>query len=78
MDFILYVQTQCFQSNVTRDDHRRIFHHTKYYLIINYTLYHRGVDVILCYFLTHKEAEIVLNDCHSRACGDHVFGMATT
>ena len=28
-------------------------------------------------FLTHKEAEIVLNDSHSRACGGHLSWLAT-
>ena len=57
------------------DDHRHIRHHAKYYLILNDTLYHRGIDSILQQCLTHKEVERVLNDFHSGACGGHLFGM---
>ena len=61
---------------MSNDDHRRIRHHTKYYLILNDTFYWRGINSILQRCLTHEEAEQVLNDCHSRACGSHLFGMA--
>ena len=50
----------------------------KYYLILNDTLYRRGIDSILRKCLTHEEAEHVLNDCHSGACGSHLSGMPTT
>ena len=76
--FLLYLQTQRFQPNLSRDDHRCIHHHTKYYLILNDTLYRCGIDYILRRYLTHEEVEQVLNDCHSRACVGHLSGMATT
>ena len=41
------------------------------------TLYHCGVDSILCGCLTHDEAEIMLNDCHIGACGGHLSGLST-
>jgi hypothetical protein len=41
-------------------------------------LYCRGVDCVLHRCLTHVDAEIVLNDCHTRACGDHLSGLETT
>ena len=47
-------------------------------MIIGDTLYHRGVDTVLRRCLTHEEAEKVLNDCHSGACGGHQSGYATT
>ena len=74
----LYIQTQRFQQNTTREKLRCILHHAKYYLIINDTLYRRGNDSILWCFLTHEEDELVLNDCHSVSCGDHLYGLATT
>ena len=46
-DLILYLQTQHFQPNLSRDDYHRIRPHAKYYLIINEILYHRGIDSIL-------------------------------
>ena len=49
----------------------------KNYLIIGDTLYRRGVYFILRRCLTHEEAEIVLNDSHSGACGGHLSGLAT-
>jgi hypothetical protein len=44
----------------------------KNYLILNDTLYRRGVDCILRQCLTHEEVELVLNDYHTGACGGHL------
>ena len=41
------------------------------------TLYHHGVDSFLRRYLTHDEAEVVLNDCHGGACGGHLSGLST-
>ena len=46
-DLIIYLQTHRFQPAISCDDHRRIRHHAKYYLILNDTLYRRGIDSIL-------------------------------
>ena len=46
-DLIIYLQTQRFQPNISRDNHHCICHHAKYYLILNDTLYRRGIDSIL-------------------------------
>ena len=40
---ILYLQNQCFYPSLNQDERRRIRHHAKYHLIINDTLYHRGI-----------------------------------
>jgi transposase InsO family protein len=77
-DILLYLQTKRFQSNISREERRRIRHHSRCYLILDDTLYHRGIDTILRRCLTHEEAERVLNDCHLGACGGHLSGMATT
>ena len=50
---------------------------SKNYLIVDNTLYHRGVDSILRHCLTHDEAEVVLNDFHGGACGGHLSGIST-
>ena len=76
-DLLIYLQTQRFQLHLSRDDRCRIQHHMKYYIILHDTLYRRGIDSILHQCLTHEEAEHVLNDFHSRACGGHLSGMAT-
>ena len=76
-DLILYLHTQIFRPNATQDEHRHILHHAKSYIIINDTLYHHGIDAILWHWLTHEEAEIVLNVCYSRACGGHLSGRPT-
>ena len=75
---IVYLQTTKFPSNVSWEERRRIRHQAKHYLIINDTLYWRGVDAVLWRCLTHEEAEKVLNDFHSGACGGHLSGLATT
>ena len=53
---LIYLQTQIFQPNLSCDNHCYIRHHAKYYLILNDTLYRRGIDSILRRCLTHKEA----------------------
>ena len=75
-DIILYLQTLRYQPTASWDERRRVHHQDKIYLILNNTLYHRGVDSILHHCLTHKEAEIVLNDFHAGACGGHLSGLA--
>jgi hypothetical protein len=46
-DIILYLQTQRFQPDISREERRHILHHSRRYLIIGDTLYHRGIDTIL-------------------------------
>ena len=48
---------------------------SKNYLIVDNTLYCRGVDSILRRCLTHEETEVVLNDFHGGACGGHLSGL---
>ena len=74
-DILLYLQTQRFQP---REEHRHILHHSRRYLIIEDTLYRRGIDTILRRCLIHEEAERILNDYLLGACGGHLSGMATT
>jgi hypothetical protein len=77
-DILLYLQTQRFQPNISHEEHRRIRHHSRRYLIVGDTLYHHGIDTILRRCLVHEEAERVLNDCHLGPCGSYLFGMAKT
>ena len=74
---LIYLQTQRFQLHLSRDDRHHIWQHAKYYLILHDTLYRRGIDSVLRRCLTHEEAEHMLHDCHSKACGGHLSGMAT-
>jgi hypothetical protein len=74
-DILIYLQTLKLSQHLSRDDRRCIRHQAKNYLIIDDTLYRRGVDNILRHCLTHEEAESVLNDCHSGACGGHLSGL---
>jgi hypothetical protein len=46
-DIILYLRTQCFQPDISCEKCRCIRHHTRRYLIIGDTLYHRGIHIIL-------------------------------
>jgi hypothetical protein len=77
-DIPIYLQTLKCPTISSRDERRRILHQSKNYLILDDTLYQRGVDCILCRCLTHEEADIVLNDCHTEACGGHFSGLAKT
>jgi hypothetical protein len=77
-DILIYLQTLKCPTSTSHDERRRICHQAKNYLILNDTLYQRGVDCILRRCLTHEEAVIVLNDFHTGACGGHLSGLATT
>jgi hypothetical protein len=77
-DILIYLQTLKCPTSSSHDEHQRIRHQAKSYLILNDTLYWRGVDCILRRCLTHEEAVIVLNDCHTGACGGHLSGLTTT
>jgi hypothetical protein len=77
-DILIYIQTLKCPTSASRDEHRWIRHQAKNYLILDDTLYQRGVDCILRRCLTHEKAVIVLNDCHNGACGGHLSGLATT
>ena len=74
----IYIHTLKYPTASSREERRKLCLHAKNYLIIGDTLYRRGVDSILCRCLTHEEAEIVLSDSHSGACGGHLSGLATT
>ena len=74
-DIIIYLQTLKYPATSSREERRKLCLHAKNYLIIGDTLYRRGVDSVLCRCLTHEEAEIVLNDSHSGACGGHLSGL---
>eukprot|EP00253_Pinus_taeda_P019926 PITA_19926 len=76
-DIIIYLQTSSFRSGVSKDAQQRIRHQSQPYHIIGDTLYRLGADTVLHRCLTHEEAERVLNDCHSGACGGHMSGYAT-
>eukprot|EP00253_Pinus_taeda_P030452 PITA_30452 len=66
-----------FRPETLKDARRRIHHQAQPYRIVGDTLYCIGVDSVLRRCLTFEEDERVLNDCHSRACGDHMSGYAT-
>jgi hypothetical protein len=74
-DILVYLQNLKFLYFASCDERQIICHQAHNYLIIDDTLYRRGFDYILCHFLTHEEVEIVLNEYHTRACGDHLYGL---
>jgi len=76
-DIITYLQTQSFRPEVSRSERRKIRFQSQQYKIIGDTLYRRGADSVFRHCLIHEEAERVLNDCHSGACGGHMSGYAT-
>ena len=61
-----------------KDKKIKLHHLVKIYVIIGDNLYSHEVDSILRCFLTLEEAKVVLNDCHSGACGGHLSGLTTT
>jgi hypothetical protein len=77
-DILVYLQTLKCPIVASHDERRRIRHQAKNYLILEDTLYRRGVYCILHRCLTHEEVKIVLNDCHTRVCGGHLSRLATT
>ena len=76
-DILVYPQTQHFWHELSKDNHRRLRHQAQHYLIVGDALYCHGVDTILCQCVTYDEVKCNKNDCQSRACGDHLSGLAT-
>ena len=76
-DIIIYLQTLKVPTHLSWDEKWRLHRVSKNYLIVDNSLYRRGVDSILRRCLTHDEAEVVLNDCHGGACGGHLSGLST-
>lgn len=74
---LVYLQTQWFQLEVSKDDRRRLHHLAQHYLIIGDALYRCSVDSVLHRCVTHDKDEKIMNDCHSGACGGHLSGLAT-
>jgi hypothetical protein len=77
-DILIYLQTFKFSQHLSRDDRRRIRNQAKNYLVIDDTLYRRGVDNILHRCLTHEEDEYVHNEWHNGAFDGHLSGLATS
>jgi hypothetical protein len=77
-DLLVHLRTQNFGNHLSRDDGRRIRHQASRYLLIGDILYRRVIDTILRRCLTIDEANRVLNDFHSSACGGHLSGISTT
>ena len=67
MDIFLFISRHNIVS-LSCNDHRRIHHHVKYYLILNDTLYRHGIDSILRRCLTHER----LNMCWMISTLEHV------
>jgi len=76
-DILIYLQTQTFWPDTSHLQQQHIQYQAKDYLIIGDTLYHRGINTILWWCLTHEEAKKALNDFHSGAYGGHLSGYAT-
>jgi hypothetical protein len=74
---LIYLQTPCFQPDASKDGHRRIRHQAQHYIIIGDALYRQDIDMIMHRCVTFHKAKRILNDCHSRACGGHLSGLAT-
>jgi hypothetical protein len=47
IDILVYIQTLKYRTSSSRDGHHHIRHQAKNYLILDDTLYQRGVDYIL-------------------------------
>jgi hypothetical protein len=76
-DIIIYLQTQTFRPTLSSTERRRIRSQARQYIILEDTLYRRGIDSVFQSCLTFDEAEKALNDYHSGACGGHMSGYAT-
>jgi hypothetical protein len=76
-DIIIYLQTQTFRPALSSNERRHVHYQARHYIILNDTLYRRGIDFVFRRCLTFDEAEKALNDCHSGECGGHMSGYAT-
>ena len=72
-DILIYLQNLKYPAAYSMEERCKLRLHAKNYLIIGDTLYRRGVDSVLRRYLTHEEANIVLNDSHSGSCGGFIY-----
>jgi hypothetical protein len=56
-DFLVYLHTQHFFPQLSHDEYRCIRHQARHYIIVDDTLYRRGVHLILRCFLIHEETQ---------------------
>jgi hypothetical protein len=77
-DILFYLQTLKFPTFASHDERRHRRNQAKKYLILEDTLYRRGVDCILRQCLTHEKEKLILNDCHTGACGGHLSRLEKT
>jgi hypothetical protein len=75
-DIIIYLPNQNLRHDLSSTDRHHIQYQSYQYIILGDTLYHHGIDSIFRRCLTYDEDEKYLNECHSRACGDHMNGYA--
>lgn len=47
-DILIYMQTQRFRPDTSKDDRRRIRHQAQHYIIMADALYRQGIDMIMC------------------------------
>lgn len=47
-DIIIYLQTQHFRPDISKDDSQWICHQAQHYLIVGDAIYHRGREIVLC------------------------------
>ena len=71
-DILVYLQTQCFHPLAIKDDRQRLRHLAQHCLIVGDVVYQRGIDIVLRRCVIHEEVELIMNDCHSGACGGHL------
>jgi hypothetical protein len=77
-DIIIYLQTQTFRPTLSNNERRCVHYQACHYIILGDTLYRQGIDSVFRRCLTFEEADRVLNECHSGACGGHMSRYATT
>ena len=77
-NILVYLQTMQYHPNFSHEKRQQLQLHCKNYLIIDNTLYHHGGYFILHLYLTRKEVEKTLNDCHGGSYGGHLYGLETT
>ena len=53
-DILIYLQTQNYRPQKSKDERQHIRHQGHHYLIVGDTLYYRGVDMILWRCFTHE------------------------
>jgi hypothetical protein len=76
-DILHYLSTNQFPLDYNEKQKRRLMYRSSPYTIIGDVLYKKGKDEVLRRCIYQSEVPLILQNCHTNACGGHFAGFVT-